>query len=371
MLIKNVDVLLPEGRFQRCDLRFEQRILELGALPGEGVDGAGAILLPGLIDAHTHGAAGAGFCGDAAPDMEKLARFYARHGVTGFFATTLSLPEAVLTETLREIARFQPAEDGASCLGVHLEGPFLSAARRGIHRADCLLDPDLALFSRIDRAAGGRVRRVTLAPELSGALPFIETISPRCAVSLGHSGADYQTALSAFAAGANQLTHLFNGMQPFHHRAPGLIGAAMDAGAYAEVIADGVHLHPSAVRAAFRLFPGRVMLISDSLPCAGLPEGAYTVGGQPLLVENGRCVQRESGVLAGSLTTLHECLVKAVRFGVAPEEAAAACTMIPARALGLDAERGVICPGRRADLALLNPDWSLRAVYVGGVPVGI
>lgn len=366
MLIQNANVFMPDGQFHRLDVRFEGSIAATGSFSGEeGFDAGGLYLLPGLIDIHTHGAMDGDFSDGRAQDLPRMARYYAAHGVTSFLATTMTLPIGTLCEAARSIAAFTPAPGEAECAGLHLEGPFLCYAKRGAQNAAYLHAPDMAAFGRIFDAAGGRARLVTVAPEEEGALAFIEAASQICAVSLGHTSAGYESARAAFAAGASQLTHLYNAMPGLHHREPGPIGAAADMGAYAELICDGYHVHPSAVRAAFALFPGRVVLVSDSLRCAGMPEGDYELGGQPITLQNGFCTLKGSDTIAGSVISVHDALQNAVRFGVPLETAAAAATHNPAAAARL-ADRGRIAAGLRADFVLLDKELNIHSVYIGG-----
>ena len=194
-------------------------------------------------------------------------------------------------------------------------------------------------------------------------MEFIREASKTCRVSLGHSAAGYDAAMEAFEAGAGHVTHLFNAMPPLHHREPGIIGAALDSGATAELICDGYHVHPSVVRAAFRLFGERLSLISDSLRCAGMPDGSYILGGQPILVREGQATLPD-GTIAGSSISLMEGVRRAVSFGIPLEAAVYAASAAPAAAAGLDA--GVLARGRPADLVLLDRELRIQAVFVDG-----
>lgn len=346
---------------------FDERIQALGPVPPEGgLDAGGCWLLPGLVDIHTHAAVGAD-ASDGDPDgLAAMSRYYAAKGVTSWCATTMTLPEPVLLRAMDTVRRFRRPPGGARLAGVHLEGPFLSPAKKGAQAAENLRMPDLALFRRLNEASGGAVRILTAAPELPGALDFIRAAADLCTVSLGHTAADYDTAMAAYHAGASHTTHLFHAMPPFHHRSPGVAGAAFDAGASAELICDGIHSHPAAVRMAFRLFAGRLALVSDSMRCAGLGDGNYTLGGQSVTVKNGRAVLTGTDTLAGSAIHLLDALRRAVSFGVPLAEAAAAATSVPARIAGLDRNAGALEPGRPADLLLLDGSLQVRAVYVGG-----
>ena len=289
MHIKNANIFLPDGHFRHGSVYFTDIIEELGEFQTSGgIDAENGYLLPGLFDVHTHGAVGFDFSDGVPEQLPALARHYARYGVTSFLATTMTLPEETLTTAVKSISAFVPGENEASCMGIHLEGPFLSRAKCGAQNPAYLKDPDIDMFRRIDAASGNRMRLVDVAPELPGALDFIREASKICTVSLAHSAADYDTAVRGYESGATEATHLFNGMPPFHHRNPGVVGAAIDKKAYAEIISDGIHLHPAVVRAAFALFPASAMLISDSLRCAGMPEGTYTLGGQEFTLKDGR-----------------------------------------------------------------------------------
>lgn len=349
--------------FQKGDIRFSERIDGIGELPGRAdMDAGGGYIIPGLVDIHTHGALGEDHSDGSPEGLRRLSDWYASNGVTSFLATTMTLEERELAAAMDAVRAFQ-REHGARCAGVHLEGPFLSFSRRGAQNAENLCRPDIELFHRLNARSGGGVRLVTVACEEPGGMEFIREASKLCRVSLGHSAAGYDTAMEAFGAGAGHVTHLFNAMPPLHHREPGIIGAALDSGATAELICDGLHVHPAVVRAAFRLFGEKLCLISDSLRCAGMPDGGYTLGGQPILVENGKATLPD-GTLAGSSISLMEGVRRAVRFGIPLASAVRAASAAPAAAAGLDV--GVLARGRPADLVLLDRELNIQAVFIGG-----
>ena len=360
MLIKNGKILIGKS-FVDADIQFDRTITAIGRLEGPA-DMEGGYVIPGLVDVHTHGAVGEDFSDGKPAGLQPLADYYAAHGVTSYLATTMTLREEVLTPAMHAIRDFKP-RSGAKCAGVHLEGPFLSYAKRGAQAAENLHKPDPALFHRLNEASGGQVRLVTVACEEEGALPFIREISRICTVSLGHTTADYDTAMSGFLAGASHATHLYNGMPSLLHRAPGVIGAAFDAGASVELICDGLHIHPSVIRATYQLFGDKLNLISDSLRCAGMPDGDYELGGQPIVVKNHKATLLD-GTLAGSSISLLDAVRNVVRFGLPLAGAVYAASTAPALAAGLDA--GVIAQGRAADLLVLDEDLALKAVFVDG-----
>ena len=362
MLIKNAKVLIGKA-FQTADIQFGQTITAIGKVDGPAdLDAAGCYVVPGLVDIHTHGAVGEDFSDGKPAGLQPLADYYAAHGVTSYLATTMTLKEETLTPAMHAIRDFKP-NGGAKCAGVHLEGPFLSYAKRGAQAAENLHRPDTALFHRLNEASGGQVKLVTVACEEEGAMPFIREISRVCTVSLGHTTADYDTAMAGFAAGATHATHLYNGMPSLLHRAPGVIGAAFDAGASVELICDGLHIHPAVIRATYRLFGDRLNLISDSLRCAGMPDGDYELGGQPIVVKDGKATLLD-GTIAGSSISLLDAVRNVVRFGLPLAQAVYAASTAPALAARLDA--GVLQAGRSADLLVLDENLELKAVFVDG-----
>ena len=362
MRIKGGKVLF--GRtFVDADIAFDRAITAIGRLEGPAdLDAAGGYVIPGLVDIHTHGAVGEDFSDGKPQGLQPLADYYAAHGVTSYLATTMTLKEEVLTPAMHAVRDFKPG-GGAKCAGVHLEGPFLSFAKRGAQAAENLHKPDAALFHRLNEASGGQVRLVTVACEEEGAIPFIREVSQVCTVSLGHTSADYDTAMAGFQAGASHATHLYNGMPSLLHRAPGVIGAAFDAGASVELICDGLHIHPAVIRATYQMFGDKLNLISDSLRCAGMPDGDYELGGQPIVVKDHKATLLD-GTLAGSSISLLDAVRNVVRFGLPLAEAVYAASAAPAQAVGLDA--GVIAHGKAADLVVLDRDLDLKAVFVDG-----
>ena len=362
MVIQNAKVFVGKS-FVDAGIQFDRAITAVGKVDAPAdLDAAGGYVIPGLVDIHTHGAVGEDFSDGKSEGLQPLADYYAAHGVTSYLATTMTLKEEVLTPAMHAIRDFRPS-GGAKCAGIHLEGPFLSYAKRGAQAAENLHKPDAALFHRLNEASGGQVKLVTVACEEEGALPFIQEVSRTCAVSLGHTTADYDTAMAGFQAGATHATHLYNGMPSFLHRAPGVIGAAFDAGASVELICDGLHIHPAVIRATYQLFGEKLNLISDSLRCAGMPDGDYELGGQPIVVKGGKATLLD-GTLAGSSISMLDAVRNVVRFGLPLEAAVYAATSAPALAAKLDV--GVIEAGRAADLLVLDKDLNLKAVFVDG-----
>ncbi len=369
MLIKNAKVFIGKS-FIKADVLFDKTILAVGNLSGEAdIDAAGAYLVPGFVDIHTHGAMGEDFSDGIAGGLPAMADYYAAHGVTGFLATTMTLKEEVLTPAMNVIRDFDYA-GGAKCLGVHLEGPFIGYAKRGAQAAENLHAPDCAMFDRLNAESGDKVRLVTVACEEPGAMEFISHVSKTAAVSLGHTSADYDQAMEAFGRGASHATHLFNGMDGLHHRNPGIVAAAMDAGASVELICDGLHIHPAVIRLVHRLYGDKLNLISDSLRCAGMPDGDYMLGGQPITVSGGKATLTGTDTLAGSSISMLDAVRNVVGFGLPLADAIYAASTAPADAVRCY-NTGRIAAGCCADLVLLSEDLELKAVFVDGKAVKI
>ena len=371
MLFKNAN-LFVDGQFQHGSFRVENgKFTEiLNAVPTEdGVDLENQYVIPGLIDVHNHGNSGADFS-DGDPDgIRTMARYLARNGVTSFAPASMTLPYDVLARAFRAAADYnRAAHPGcARLMGIQMEGPFFSEKKKGAQNGAYLRLPDFEAFRALYEASEGLLRIVDVAAELPGAVDFAAQAAKLCTVSIAHTDCSYEDAAAVFAAGARHLTHLYNAMPGIHHRKPGPIGAGSEREAVAaELICDGQHVHPSAVRMAFRLFPGRICLISDALRCCGMPDGQYTLGGQDVFLKNS-VARLADGTIAGSATNLYDCMRKAVEFGIPKEQAILSATLVPARELGREVETGSITPGKLADFVACDEALNRKAVYLSGV----
>lgn len=362
--------IFADGRFVRGGFSVENgrfaHVLE--DIPGPAEDLDGALVIPGLVDIHVHGCAGADFSDGDYAGLVRMARYLARRGVTSFAPASMTLPYDALDKAFHAAARLrrEGLADGARLMGIQMEGPFLSREKRGSQNPAYLRLPDWDRFLRLYDAAEGLLRIVDVAPELPGAVEFTRRASEKCRVSVAHTAAGYDQAAAVFDAGATHLTHLFNAMSGIHHRSPGPIGAASEReNVTAELICDGIHVHPSAVRMAFRLFPGRICLISDALRCCGMADGSYSLGGQEILLSGG-VVRLTGGAIAGSAADLYQCMRRAVSFGIPREQAVWAATALPARVIGRESETGAIADGRAADFVICGGELEPEAVYLGG-----
>lgn len=323
------------------------------------LDASNCYVIPGLVDLHFHGCMGEDFSDATSAGLQTIADYELAHGITYICPASMTLPEEQLIKICQNAAHHhQFSTKGAELIGINLEGPFLSDAKKGAQNGIFLRRPDLYLLAKLQEASAGLVKLITIAPEWPGSMDFISSTKD-LTVCIGHTAADYETASAAFLAGAKQVTHLYNGMHPLHHRNPGVIGAAFDAlDTKVELICDGIHIHPSIVRATFQMFgKERVILISDTLRAAGMPDGLYTLGEQDVIVKNNRAVLADSpNTLAGSITNLMDCMKAAVSFGIPLADAVRAVTYNPAQALGIDNKIGTLDIGKEATLVLLDKD---------------
>jgi N-acetylglucosamine-6-phosphate deacetylase len=380
-------VVTPQGVLSPGWIRMAGNLIDAvgtGDPPGRlaperpAVDLRGQWVLPGLVDMHVHGGGGASFTEGTEDDARKAAEFHRAQGTTSMLASLVTAPLAELEARAGMLAGL--ADEGVIA-GLHLEGPFLSPARRGAQDRRHMIAPDVAVFERLHAAARGHLRVMTLAPELPGALAVIRAATRAgVIVAVGHTDATADVTMAAIDAGATHATHLFNGMRPLHHREPGAAGTLLDRDEVTcEVIADGVHLHDIVVRLAARAAgPGRLVLVSDAMAAAGMPDGRYQLGSMRVTVAGGVARLHEDsaaiagstatlpGAIAGSTATLANVVRHAVAAGLPVSDVAAAASTTPARVLGLAGRTGALSPGLAADLVVCDDDFRLRAVMRQG-----
>lgn len=373
MLFQNALLFMPDGHFRLGDLRTNgESIAEIGEklspLPGEErLDCGQRKLTPGLIDIHTHGTRMHDFCEGTEAAFEAMAASYIENGITTVCPTSMTLPVERLEEIYAAYARWMEKNPrGTRMIGINMEGPFISAAKKGAHEEKYVIPANLPDFRRLWEASGGQIRLCDVAPEIPGNLDFIREAKGFCTVSVAHTAGSYEEVMAGFAAGARGATHLFNAMTAFTHRAPGGPGAVFDRAEYAELICDGEHVSPPVLRAAVKLLgPERLVVISDSLMAAGMPEGTRcTLGGEEAVVRNGRA-ELPDGTIAGSIVNLLEEVRRLIGFGIPEETALLGCTRNPARAIGAG-EIGELAEGKKADLLLLGYDYRAERVYRDG-----
>ncbi len=339
------------------------------------VDFGDAVLAPGYLDIHMHGGAGLDVMRASGSELPRLGQFLTKHGVTGYFATTVAAPLDATCAALDRLAdsiEEQPHQnDGpaaAKPLGIHLEGPFLSHKRRGVHPPEYLVEPTVPIFEKLWQAARGHVRMMTIAPEIPGAMEVIAEAAKRnVLVSIGHSDAELPTACEAVKAGARHATHTFNAMRPLDHRSPGIIGEVLsDDGITADIIVDGIHVSPEVVKVFLQAKgPGRAVLITDAMSAAGMPDGRYQLGPIQVDVADGKATA--NGSLAGSVLTMDRAVRNVTKFSNwSLRDAVRAATLNPANAAGLSSDRGKLAVGAVADFVVLSSTGEVIQTIVGG-----
>ena len=374
MIIKNVQVFGEDKTFTPGEIIIESgKFIEAGKFAetaieeADVVDGEGCFAIPGLVDIHFHGCVGDDFCDGNEDAIANMARYEASVGVTSICPASMTISEGELHQVMRTAGSYENRL-GAKLVAINMEGAFASEKKKGAQAAEHIRKCDLDLYRSLQEESGNLIKLVDVAPETEGAMEFIEAVKGDVVVSIAHTVADYDTAMEALEKGASHVTHLYNAMPPLNHRDPGVVGAARDdENCHVELICDGVHIHPTVVRATFAMFGAeRVILISDSMRATGLTDGQYTLGGQDVFVKGPKATLAD-GTIAGSATDLMGCLRVAVQeMGIPLEDAVACATMNPAKEIGIYDVCGSITPGKAADLVLLDQDLQVKAVYVDG-----
>jgi N-acetylglucosamine-6-phosphate deacetylase len=367
-------LFIEDGLISEVSSRAQKEIPNHATLVDLTENFADAILAPGFVDIHMHGGAGLDVMRASPAELPHLNKFLTTHGVTGYFPTTVAAPLDETCAALERLAEAIASGSGnghgvqARPLGIHLEGPFLSHKRRGVHPPEYLVEPTLEIFERLWQAARGQVRMMTIAPELPGSLAVIaEAVRRKVCVSIGHSDAQLEAARAGVRAGARHATHTFNAMRPLDHRDPGILAEVLTDGEItADIIADGIHVAPEVVK-LFLHAKGleRSVLITDATAAAGMPDGTYQLGPIEVEVKDGRCTM--DGKLAGSVLTMDRAVHNVTQFaGWSLQNAVRAATLNPARTVGLAQGCGVITPGSEANLVVLSPSGEVRQTFVRG-----
>ncbi len=363
-----------DGHFQEAIVAMEDEKLHLlppdAPVSGEVYDAAGKSVVPGFIDIHTHGAVGVDVNGAAPEDLDKIARFFAGNGTTSWLCSVLTDTEAQTRWCIDQCKAYQSQEGGgAELLGIHLEGPFLASAYKGAMPEHLLRKGEPALLRSYQEQAEGCIRYLTVSPEVEGVLDLIPAARELGIVTaIGHSGADYETAMAAIATGAAAATHTFNAMQLLHQHRPAILGAVLESDVYCEAICDGRHLHPGIVRLLLKTKGlNRIVAITDSIMAAGLPDGNYHLGVNEVVVEEGDAKLASDGTRAGSTLTQNTALKNLLAWTERPlEELLPLLTENPARLIGVWDRKGSIADGKDADLTVLDGHLNVEAVFLRG-----
>ncbi|WP_313133704.1 N-acetylglucosamine-6-phosphate deacetylase [Anaerocolumna sp.] len=367
----NAEVFV-DGKFQKVDFEVNEDRFTLikdnlsSDNDNDCIDCEGKLILPGFIDIHSHGCVGYDFINANVNEIEKMCEFYAGNGITSILATTMTIDPEIHKQAMRNIKQAIDSKvKGSRIVGINMEGPFLGLDKRGAHDPKFLMDIDDDFFDELNQLSGNNIRIVDIDPKLSHSKEFIEKYSDSLTVSLAHTSCNYDTANKAIEAGASHVTHLFNAMNGLHHREPGIVGAVSDNEVHAEIICDGIHIHPSVIRLMFKADADKLILISDSMCAAGLEDGIYELGGQKVVVKDYKATL-EDGTIAGSTVNVYEALKRAIRFGVPKEKAILSATMIPAQSIKAEDQIGSIAVGKKADFIILDPDYNIEKVYLDG-----
>ena len=367
MKIINADVFTENHVFEKHDICIKKdRIVSSCPNGDEVIDAEGLFAVPGFVDVHLHGALGTDFCDGTKEAIEKIAAYEASRGVLAICPATMTMEKERVKRALSCISSYEG--EGASVLGINLEGPFINKDRCGAQDPKFVLPFCDGLFDEFQEAAKGKIKLLDLAPECMDDMEDIGRLSKAVKISLAHTNCSYETAARAFSLGADHLTHSWNAMPGIAHRAPGPVLVAAEARAYAEIIADGVHLHPAIVRLAYKLFgEDKVVLISDSMSATGMPDGIYELGGQEVLVKGGKAVlSNDENVIAGSAADLYTCFKRAVKMGVPLEAAVRSASENPARSIGMEKDYGTLSPGSFANVLLLDRDLNIVKIVNKG-----
>jgi N-acetylglucosamine-6-phosphate deacetylase len=350
------------------DIEIENgKIKQIGIL-GDGKDMSGLLLVPGFIDVHIHGCGG-GDCSDASTDsLDKITTELAKHGVTSFCATSMTLPFDRLKSIVSTIASYK--SKASKIVGINLEGPFIAMSKKGAQNGSFVREGTIEEFDKLNSLSNNSVKLITIAPEAFNSDDFIKNVSQKCTVSIGHSSANANECQKAIDLGITHATHLYNAMTPMTHREAGIVGTVLDNdNVNCEIICDGGHVCPAVLRNTFKLLgENRGIVISDSMRGAGLGEGEFELGGQQVFVKpNGKYAVLEDGTIAASITNIHQEFKNLIAFGVDFKTALKSCTINPAMAIKADDSIGSIAVGKCADLVFLDENLDIKEVYINGI----
>ena len=368
MKIINAKVYTEAGIFEEKDVYTDGELIAEKSGDDQVLDAKGCYLIPGLTDIHFHGCVGHDFCDGTYESIEAMAVYEASQGVTTIVPATMTLGRDTLKK-ICEAAGSYKSEKGAILCGINMEGPFIAMERKGAQNGDFVHKPDAEMFRELNKASGGIVKLLAIAPEVEGAKECIEELKDEVVLSVAHTMADYEQAKEAFEHGVHHVTHLYNAMAGLSHRKPGVVGAAADdEHVEAEMICDGIHIHPATVRQTFKMFgDDRIIMISDSMEATGMPDGDYALGGQKV-IKKGHLATLEDGTIAGSATNLMDCVRVVVQKMNIPLESAVKCAAVnSAKSVGIYDQYGSITPGKTANMVLLKEkDLSTKQVILKG-----
>lgn len=356
-------VITSEGKITSIDLEQNLKTQSVGQI----IDGRGMFLSPGFIDIHNHGNSGYDFMDATEEAIDNIGRFHLQNGVTSYLGTVLTQSYENMINAVKNIAEYRNKDNSSQLLGVHLEGPFFSASKKGAQPEEFIKDPDMSFIKKLINISGNKLKMVSIAPEKEKALELISHLKENSiTAAMAHSNATYEEAINGINHGATVATHLYNGMRSFTHREPGIVGTSLtDERVFCEIIYDRIHLHDAAVQIALKMKgPDKIILVSDAMRAAGLGDGDYELGGQKVTVKKG-AARLEDGSLAGSTLNLRTAVCNMIKYLNVPiHEAVRMASLTPAEAIGIDKYKGSIEIGKDADLILFDDDMNIKAVII-------
>ena len=366
MILKNCTFFNEEFEKEFGDIRIENGVItEIGLLGGDGTDMSGRIILPGFVDIHIHGGCGGDFSDGTTESFDKISEYLAKHGVTSFCGTTMTLPHERLKSIVSTANSYNAPK--SKLVGINLEGPYIAMGKKGAQNAEYVRPCSITELDELMNICS-KIKLITIAPEASDSAEFIRHASEKLTVSIGHSEADEAQCRAAIESGVSHATHLFNAMTPMTHRAAGIVGTALDSDITCELICDGAHICPTVLKNAFSILgENRACVISDSMRAAGLGTGEFELGGQTVYVhENGKTAVLADGTIAASITNLFDEFKNLLDFGIDFKTALKSCTINPAKVIGEDGSIGSIAVGKAADLIVTDEALEIQEVYING-----
>lgn len=375
IIISNGNIITPFYSFKGSIIVKEGKIIALDKknnVPNgfEVIDAENKFVVPGFIDIHVHGGGGADIMDGTKTAIKKVAETHCRCGTTSFLPTTMTMNNDKITSSLKNINKvYLEGTGSAEILGIHLEGPYINPEKKGAQKEIDISKPSISEFQKFNEASGNLIKMITIAPETTGAIGFIDQLSGyKIIVSIGHSDATYEQVMKSINAGLSHVTHIFNAMRGLHHREPGVVGAALSSSELSiELIADGIHVHPKVMEILIKLKGAeKIILITDAMRAAGKPDGKYDLGGQEVIVKNGQA-KLKNGTIAGSVLTMDKAIRNLVEtVGISLIEAIQMATISPAECLGIEGKKGSLKPGKDADIVILNRELEVELTMVKG-----
>lgn len=350
------------------DIEIENGIIKQIGILGDGRDMSGLTLIPGFVDIHIHGCGGGDASDASVESLDKMTAELAKHGVTSFCPTTMTLSADKLKSIVSVIADYK--SKGAKIAGINLEGPFIAMSKKGAQNGNYVREGTISEFDELSAASGDKIKLITIAPEAFESDDFIKAVSSKCTISIGHSAADAKACQKTVDLGITHATHLYNAMTPMTHREAGIVGTVLDNNKVTcELICDGGHICPVVLRNTFKILgEDRAVVVSDSMRGAGLGEGEFELGGQQVFVKpDGKYAVLADGTIAASITNIHREFKNLITFGIDFKTALKACTINPARVIKEDSHIGSIAVGKCADLVFLDENLDVKEVYINGI----